>query len=197
MLEQIRQFFAQRSVLEVETPLLSRAGVTEPQIHNLTTQAAPPTLQDSTTLYLQTSPEYAMKRLLAAMSEPIYQVGRAFRDEELGRVHNPEFTLLEWYRPGFDYHQLMDEVAELVMTLGTWTDAARISYGQAFREILAIDPHASSESALRDFVQQRELVVNAQRLTWDGLLDLILSQCIAPVCRDSYSSTTTPQARPL
>ncbi len=180
MLEQIRQFFAQRSVLEVETPLLSRAGVTEPQIHNLTTQAAPPTLQDSTTLYLQTSPEYAMKRLLAAMSEPIYQVGRAFRDEELGRVHNPEFTLLEWYRPGFDYHQLMDEVAELVMTLGTWTDAARISYGQAFREILAIDPHASSESALRDFVQQRELVVNAQRLTWDGLLDLILSQCIAP-----------------
>src|SRR3989338_1882628 len=103
-LAQIRQFFAERNVLEVEVPILGLAPVTDPFLQALTTEC-----QDQT-LYLQTSPEYYMKRLLAAGSGSIYYLGKCFRADESGRLHSPEFTLLEWYRVGFDDQQLMDEV---------------------------------------------------------------------------------------
>jgi lysyl-tRNA synthetase class 2 len=114
MLTAIRSFFAARDVLEVETPALSSAGVTDPAIESVVAQvrSLAPARQ-----YLQTSPEFAMKRLLAAGSGDLYQLCRVFRDDELGRWHQPEFTMLEWYRVGWDELRLMTEVAELVATV--------------------------------------------------------------------------------
>ena len=111
MLGAIRAFFAARGVLEVETPALSPAGVTDPAIESVVANARALKPQPH---YLQTSPEFAMKRLLAAGSGDIYQLCRVFRDDELGRWHQPEFTMLEWYRVGWDEQRLMSEVAELV-----------------------------------------------------------------------------------
>jgi len=110
LLARIRAFFAARDVLEVETPLLCAAGITDPSIEPLLVERG---ISLKQARYLQTSPEYAMKRLLACHGLPIFQLARAFRDGEAGARHNPEFTLLEWYRPGFDHHALMAEVAEL------------------------------------------------------------------------------------
>ena len=111
MLAALRAFFAARGVLEIETPALSRTGVTDPAIESIVANARSlgPAPQ-----YLHTSPEFAMKRLLAAGSGDIYQLCRVFRDDELGRWHQPEFTLLEWYRVGWDEQRLMTEVAELI-----------------------------------------------------------------------------------
>ena len=107
LLAALRDLFRLRNVLEVETPLLASAPVTDPNIDAYSLAQAP--------LYLQTSPEYAMKRLLAAGSGPIFQVCKAFRRSEQGSRHNPEFSMLEWYRPDFTLEQLMDEVAELLV----------------------------------------------------------------------------------
>ena len=140
LLAAIRNFFAQRNVLEVDTPTLASAGVTDTHLTNFqTTWHAPPTSQ-SQTLFLQTSPEYAMKRLLAAGSGCIYQLGKAYRNEESGRFHSPEFTLLEWYRCGFDMWQLMDETAALLTGVSKAPTAQKISYQQAFQQYLHIDP---------------------------------------------------------
>ena len=105
ILATIRAFFAEREVIEVQTPTLSSTTVTDPQIASIATQDGK---------FLQTSPEYQMKRLLAAGAPSIYQMGPAYRAGESGRLHNPEFTMLEWYRLGFDDDELMAEVVELV-----------------------------------------------------------------------------------
>lgn len=136
---QIRHFFAEREVWEVDTPLLARYSVTDPHMAVL---SADNPCGDSPPYYLQTSPEYAMKRLLAAGSGAIYQICKAFRQAERGSRHNPEFTMLEWYRPGFDHQQLMDEVEALVSRVLALTTAFdRLSYRQLFQQHLAIDPH--------------------------------------------------------
>jgi len=110
MLARTRAFFERRQVMEVETPVLSAAGTTDVNIHSLSTRVA----GQPGSLYLHTSPEFPMKRLLAAGSGDIYQIARVFRDGESGRRHNPEFTMLEYYRLGMDHHRLMDEVQELM-----------------------------------------------------------------------------------
>ena len=131
MLAAAREFFAARGVLEVETPILSAAAVSDPQIESLTTQVA----GMAAPAYLCTSPEYAMKRLLAAGSGDIYQICKVFRDGERGRWHNPEFTLLEWYRLGFDDAALMSEVETLIGRLlqpyRRLEPAERLSYSAA------------------------------------------------------------------
>ncbi|MEM9620127.1 MAG: amino acid--tRNA ligase-related protein [Pseudomonadota bacterium] len=121
LLGAIREFFAARDVLEVQTPVLGQFGVTDPDVPGI----AVPDYG-----FLQTSPEYFMKRLLAAGMPDCYQLGPAFRDGESGRLHNPEFTLLEWYRHDYDDQQLMAEVAELVSVLLGPADVATISYAE-------------------------------------------------------------------
>jgi lysyl-tRNA synthetase class 2 len=133
MLADIRQFFADRSVLEVETPLLSHSIGTDPHLEFFTTEYCLSPMRQ--TLFLQTSPEFAMKRLLAAGSGSIYQIGKAFRNGESGRFHNPEFTMLEWYRVGFTLPQLMDEISELVGGLfsgQSLQETQRVGYWDVF-----------------------------------------------------------------
>jgi len=140
--EDIRRFFSARAVLEVETPLLSYSSGTDPQLDFFTTEYGSPPLQH--TLFLQTSPEFAMKRLLAAGSGSIYQLCKAFRNGESGRFHNPEFTLLEWYRVGFTLSQLMDEIAELMTVLfeghRVLYPTQRVSYQEIFQRFTGLNP---------------------------------------------------------
>ncbi len=176
LLAQIRRFFLDRDVLEVETPLLCQAGITDPAIEPLRVDRGRSVRAPR---YLQTSPEYAMKRLLAAGSGPIFQVARAFRDGEAGSRHNPEFTLLEWYRPGFDHHQLMAETAELVCKcLGT-RGQEKYSYRELFRETLDIDPFVASLDALEALARQH-LDLGGMSGDRDLWLDLLMSHLIEP-----------------
>ncbi|GAC32498.1 elongation factor P--(R)-beta-lysine ligase [Paraglaciecola polaris] len=145
----IRQFFAQRNVLEVETPSLSNATVSDVHMRVFDTQFSDPMSPEQRTFYLQTSPEYAMKRLLCAGSGAIYQMAKAFRNEEAGKHHNPEFTMLEWYRPGFDHVKLMDEVDALVKQVIGCQPAERMSYQQACLSHLSIDPLSASLGELQ------------------------------------------------
>ncbi|RJX72339.1 elongation factor P--(R)-beta-lysine ligase [Vibrio sinensis] len=146
---QIRQFFAKRDVLEVDTPAMSHATVTDIHLHTFQTEFVGPGYADGRKLYFMTSPEFHMKRLLAAGSGCIYQMNKAFRNEESGRFHNPEFTMLEWYRVGFDHHQLMDEMDSLLqLTLGTGS-AERMTYQQAFLNVLGVCPLDGSMEELR------------------------------------------------
>ncbi len=179
ILARVRAFFAARGVLEVETPVLAAATVTEPQIHSLETRYTGP--GGGRRLYLQTSPEYAMKRLLAAGSGPIWQLARVFRDGEAGRLHNPEFTLLEWYRPGFDHHALMDEVEALVVEiLGLPAGFERITYAELFRRHIGLDPFDAHDRDLQACA--RDHGIDAPPIeSRDGWLDLLLTHLIEPV----------------
>lgn len=149
IVQKIRQFFLQRNVLEVETPCLSSAPVTDPHLANFSTQWVSPNQVGEQALFLQTSPEYAMKRLLCAGSGCIYQLGKAFRNEEAGRYHNAEFTLLEWYRLGFDHWQLMDEVEALLKHITGSPKAIRTSYQALFQAHLCIDPLTATLTELK------------------------------------------------
>lgn len=184
LLARVRAFFAARDVLEVETPVLVGAGVTDLHLHSLETRYTGPGAPHGRRLFLQTSPEYAMKRLLAAGSGPVWQLARVFRDGEAGRLHNPEFSMLEWYRPGFDHHQLMDEVEALVAeALELPGGFERVTYADAFRHALAIDPHAAGDDELRECARQKGLTASlpdALSDSRDGVLDLLLTHCIEP-----------------
>lgn len=169
MLASIRSFFSRLGVIEVETPLLCKGTVTDPNI-------APIACGDR---WLQTSPEYAMKRLLCAGSGPIYQVCKAFRQGESGPRHNPEFSLLEWYRPGFSLRELMSEVAQVVeLVLGPQT-LHYYSYLDLFLEFAGINPFTLCAAELEDFARQKidTSLENEERDTW---LDLLLSHVIEP-----------------
>ncbi len=183
VLGRIRQFFHERGVLEVETPLLSRHASTEPHLDSLTTRYTGPGFAGGVTLHLQTSPEYAMKRLLAAGSGPIYQICKAFRDGEAGPRHNPEFTLLEWYRPGCDHHALMNEVALLVATLlSSGAECRRMTYAEAFGVYAGCDPHRAPLSELYQCLREAaggglQGIDTDDR---DTLLDLLMSHAVEP-----------------
>lgn len=176
LLATIREFFRQRDVLEVETPLLCRFAVSEPAIASLRVERG---ASLDGPRCLQTSPEYAMKRLLAAGSGPIYQCTRAFRDGEAGSRHNPEFSLLEWYRPGLDHHQLMDEVALLLQECLGSRQRFDYSYRELFQRELEIDPFTADSDALRacatGYVDTTGL--SGDRDLW---LDLLMSHVIEP-----------------
>lgn len=180
LLAEIRRFFAERGVIEVETPVLVAAAVTDPHLHSLASCYTGPGAAAGRRLYLQTSPEYAMKRLLAAGSGPIWQLARVFRDGEAGRLHNPEFTMLEWYRPGFDHHRLMGEVEALVAgILGVTPPFDRLSYAEAFRRRLDIDPHHAADTELEACIHRHGLAA-AMPPERDGRLDLLLTHLIEP-----------------
>lgn len=156
MLQCIRVFFAERNVLEVETPLLGHACGTEPQLDFFTTTLD---FAKPEKLFLQTSPEFAMKRLLAAGSGSIYQICKAFRNKEVGRFHNPEFTMLEWYRIGFDLNDLMDEVETLFAELSEDKFAApkRLSYAQTFAQHTGLNALEFSFETYSEFSIQHEI----------------------------------------
>ena len=137
-LESIRAFFAQRGVLEVDTPVLSRNTVTDPAIESLSL------IDAGERRYLQTSPEYQMKRLLAAGAPSMVRIGPVFRAEESGRLHNPEFTMIEWYRLDFDLAQLMQEVAELVDLVLGKERCRTVTYRHLLREGAGVDAFESS-----------------------------------------------------
>lgn len=153
MLASIRQFFADRHVLEVETPLLCQHTGTDPQLEFFATYFQFPPYQ--TELFLQSSPEFAMKRLLAAGSGSIYQICKAFRNSESGRLHNPEFTILEWYRVGFDLPGLMQEVQLLLRTLFDATiPVLQIAYQSLFFELTGLDALNFEISVYQDYAIQ-------------------------------------------
>jgi len=180
LLAKIREFFEQRDVLEVETPLLCRHGVTEPAIESFQVQQGSVLTQRR---FLQSSPEYGMKRLLCAGSGPIYQYARAFRDGETGPRHNPEFSLLEWYRPGFDHHQLMDEVAELVCHCLGERSRCNYSYRELFQQELGLDPLTASSEVLQASAREHLECgdMSGDRDLW---LDLLMSGVIEPRLED-------------
>jgi lysyl-tRNA synthetase class 2 len=175
MLGAVRAFFAARGVLEVETPALSAAGVTDPAIESIRASARS---LGAAPYYLQTSPEFPMKRLLAAGSGDLYQLCRVFRDDELGRWHQPEFTLLEWYRIGFDEQRLMTEVAELVAAAlaaaapegAVPRSVVRLPYADAVTAVLGVAPDAPTE-VLAQRLEKLDIDV-PNGLAHDALLDL-------------------------
>ncbi|MFH0225837.1 elongation factor P--(R)-beta-lysine ligase [Vibrio furnissii] len=176
LLSRIRQFFAARDVLEVDTPAMSHATVTDVHLHTFQTQFVGPGYATGRHLHLMTSPEFHMKRLLAAGSGSIYQMAKAFRNEENGRYHNPEFTMLEWYRVGFDHHDLMDEMdALLQMTLQTGA-SERLTYQQAFLTVLGVCPLEGSMAELKQVAASLGLSDIAEPETdRDTLLQLLFS----------------------
>ncbi|MGN2672114.1 elongation factor P--(R)-beta-lysine ligase [Aliivibrio fischeri] len=149
ILAAIRSFFFKRKVMEVDTPAMSHATVTDVHLHTFQTDFIGPGYADGTHLYFMTSPEFHMKRLLAAGSGCIYQINKAFRNEEAGRYHNPEFTMLEWYRLGFDHHDLMDEMNELLTLVLKCDNAERMTYQEAFIQVLGVCPLEASMDELR------------------------------------------------
>jgi len=153
IINKIREFFAQHNVLEVETPILGHATTTDPHIQSLS--CVPMAGQPS--LYLQTSPEYHMKRLLAAGMGSIFQICKAFRAEEQGSFHNPEFTLLEWYRIGFDHHNLMDEIEILLRRILACAKAQRYTYQEIFIKYLQLDPLVVTVNDLKSLAIDNQL----------------------------------------
>ncbi|MEA3276333.1 MAG: EF-P lysine aminoacylase EpmA [Pseudomonadota bacterium] len=180
LLARVRGFFARAGVMEVETPVASRAAATDPALESLRTAWAGPGAAPQP-LYLQTSPELAMKRLLAAGSGPIFQVCKVFRDGERGRLHHPEFTLLEWYRPGWDYRRLMEEVAELVRTAleRPRLPVETLSYQELFQTPLGLDiTGLDAEDLCRAALRQGIAGAEDLELSRDGWLDLLLTHRI-------------------
>jgi elongation factor P--(R)-beta-lysine ligase len=170
-----REFLASRGILEVSTPVLSQAGSHEPHLASLATQV------QGQRAWLNTSPEYAMKRLLAAGSGPIFQFCPAFRDEPQTPLHNPEFTLLEWYRPGLGYRELLVEAQQLVQALAGPVPASCVEYRRAFRDAVGLDPHRASLRRLKDAALQHGLVQPERgRLSRADYLDFLYGVVVIP-----------------
>ena len=183
VLAEIRGFFAEAGVLEVETPVLSSSAATDPALASLACTYKGPLAPQGAPLWLHTSPELPMKRLLAAGSGPIWQLCRVFRDGERGRHHNPEFSLLEWYRPGFTLDALMDEVAGLLRrVLGGGLPEERLTYARAFGRAFGIDPHREPIDGLQA-AALRAGITAADRLDLpdrDAWLDLLMTHGVEP-----------------
>ncbi len=171
----IRAFFEAREFLEVDTPLLSRTTNTDAQIDSMRVDS------QGQALYLQTSPEFAMKRLLAAGSGSIFQICHAFREAEKGRWHHPEFTLLEWYRVGYDYHALMDQMEQLIDVLSEQTNIfQRLPYRDLLIEYTDVDIDRMQLPAVRTRACELVPGTDTSKLGFDQCLDLLISMVVSP-----------------
>jgi len=194
IIKQIRDFFSSRDILEVETPALSQGTITDVYLDAMTSAHPLQGSGPASTLYLQTSPEYAMKRMLAAGFPDIYQIAKCFRQDEIGRLHNPEFTMLEWYRRDYSMQQLIDEVAELLRCIFKLSSTKQVTYQALFLQYLNIDPINVSEQSLSsicfknklgDYVSQVKKAHESDSSTAvddikDALLQILFNQCIEP-----------------
>lgn len=183
LLRQVRQFFEQRGFLEVETPLLSADTVVDRHLDPFWVEVGPGSPgQPPRRWWLQTSPEFGMKRLLAAGGTAIYQVCHVFRRQERGPLHNPEFTLIEWYRTGDSMHagmQLLDDLCQALLGRGP---AERLTYAEAFRHAVGVDPLTADEDALRQTASRCGITAPSSLAAddRDGWLDLLLAERVQP-----------------
>ncbi|NCF60841.1 MAG: EF-P lysine aminoacylase GenX [Gammaproteobacteria bacterium] len=178
MLERARSFFRSRDVLEVDTPALGRCTTSDPNIDSL--RVAGP---GGATLYLQTSPESFMKRLLADGYPDIYAICRVFREGESGRLHQPEFTMVEWYRHGFGLGAMIDETVAFIADLlqqPELADAEWLEYETAFRRFANIEPFAASLDELADAANADASLRESLGDDRDAWLDLLLGTRVAP-----------------
>ena len=178
----IRTFFAERDVLEVETPVLSRAGNTDPNIASFSLEFSGRTDGAPRTRWLRTSPEYPLKRLLAAGLGDCYELGRVFRDGEAGGRHNPEFTMLEWYRVGWDHDRLIGEVATLVQAalalVGRAVVVERTSFRALYLQRLQVDPFTADDATLHAALG--DIDIDPRGLVRDDWLDLLMTHRLQP-----------------
>ncbi|MGH8282279.1 MAG: EF-P lysine aminoacylase EpmA [Gammaproteobacteria bacterium] len=178
LLKKLRAFFEARSVLEVETPALSHAGATDRHLASFRVENP-----HGGSLWLHTSPEFPMKRLLAAGAGDIWQVCKVFRASEAGRLHNPEFTMIEWYRLGFDHHRLMQETAELIQSLLPAAAEApeHLTYRDAFQRHAGFDPfRAGKQTCVRALQDSGKTVPADNELDTDGWLDMVAGELVYP-----------------
>ncbi len=172
LLNNIREFMRCREIIEVDTPVLSHYAISDPYIQSMATSNS---ANKQTSLYLHTSPELCMKRLLAAGSGSIFQIAHVFRDEESGKKHHTEFSMLEWYQLGFDYYQLMDEVADLLIAIGL-TKPKRMTYAEAFLYTVQIDPHIATIEELQKLAGEHGWGHDSE--DHHALLDYIFSEAV-------------------
>lgn len=176
-LAEIRRFFEIRNVLEVDTPVIMRGATTDVYLDSISATIEVSGKQER--LFLQTSPEFALKRLVATHQQSVFQIAKAFRNGEAGSRHNPEFTMLEWYRPGLSFNQLMDEVAELVSGILNIETVEQHAYRDLFQDTLGIDPFLSSKEDLADLCLS-ETGCDMTGEPIEACLDLLMSHCIEP-----------------
>ena len=176
LLRETRAYFDGQGVLEVETPALCPTTVTDPAIESLEVRRG----RADRSRYLQTSPEFAMKRLLAAGSGSIFQIARAFRDGEHGAHHNPEFTILEWYRVGFDHHRLIGDVDALLDRLLGPGPSSRTTFREAFSRHLGVDPFTTATAELHDACESFGFESRAADAARDECLDHLLAEAVQP-----------------
>ena len=177
LLRTIREFMSTQGILEVETPVLGHAAISDPNIQSFVTTFHHPAKTTEEKLFLHTSPEYAMKRLLASGSGPIYQIVHVFREEEAGKFHNPEFTMLEWYQTGFDHYKLMEQLDELLQSLD-FQPTERKTYAGLFENNTGINPHTAELKELQDIAKKNGLVTLTNNRS--DLLDYIFSHVVTP-----------------
>jgi len=178
----LRVFFAERGVLEVETPVLSRAGNTDPNIASFSLEFSGRTDGAPRTRWLRTSPEFPLKRLLAEGVGDCYELGRVFRDGEAGGRHNPEFTMLEWYRVGRDHRWLARETVDLVRValrlVGREGRVHETSYRDLFRARIGLDPFLAGDAELRNALG--DVLIDPDGLVRDDWLDLLVTHRLQP-----------------
>ena len=179
LLQAVRRYFDSAGVMEVETPMLSSAATVDVYINSFSTEYEPIGESDLQTLYLHTSPEFPMKRLLAAGSGDIYSMSRVFRNGEAGGRHNPEFTMLEWYRVGMDQQSLMDDVSAMLSFACNFVEVRRCSYGELFEEALSVNPYIVDTNVLDELVQKK-IDPGLSGLDRNDCLDLLFSKFIEP-----------------
>ena len=175
LLRATRAYFDEQGVMEVETPALCSTTVIDPSIDSLGTRD-----QAGRDWYLQTSPEFAMKRLLAAGSGSIFQITRAFRNGECGRHHNLEFSILEWYRVGFDHHGLIDDIDALLDRILGPRPSSRMAFRAAFSRHLDMDPFTATMAELHEACESRGFASRAAAAARDECLDYLLAHAVQP-----------------